>query len=74
MWRHTNPLTAKKKKTCLVLRWRCYRELSKEVKLVGDAAEAPISDFTNIKASLVEPPHHPSHLSFESWKKVYRCL
>ncbi len=43
------------------------------VTFSGDVADAPISHFAKIKASLVDPPHHPAHLSFESWTKVYRC-
>eukprot|EP00903_Cladosiphon_okamuranus_P017842 g16420.t1 len=43
------------------------------VNFSGDVADAPILHFAKIKASLVEPPHHPAHLSFESWRKVYRA-
>lgn len=48
------------------------RYLGERVKFTGDAADAPIPHFAQIKASLVDPPHHPQHLSFDSWKKVYR--
>lgn len=49
-----------------------YRYLSDQVKFTGDVAGAPIPQLAKIKASLVDPPHHPQHLSFESWRKVYR--
>ncbi|CAB1118817.1 unnamed protein product [Ectocarpus sp. CCAP 1310/34] len=47
--------------------------LTEEVTITGDVADAPIAHFAKIKASLVEPPRHPAHMSFESWRKVYRA-
>ncbi|CBN79673.1 hypothetical protein Esi_0322_0013 [Ectocarpus siliculosus] len=49
------------------------RYLTEEVTITGDVADAPIAHFAKIKASLVEPPRHPAHMSFESWRKVYRA-
>lgn len=48
------------------------RYLQGHVKFNGDVADATIPQFAKIKASLVEPPHHPQHLSFESWKNIFR--
>ncbi|CAM9663007.1 unnamed protein product [Ectocarpus sp. 4 AP-2014] len=47
--------------------------LTEEVTITGDVADAPIAHFAKIKASLVEPPRYPAHMSFESWRKVYRA-
>lgn len=57
---------------CMLRKKTKHRELDEDVKITGDVADAPISDFYKIKAYLVDPPHHPRHLSFESWNKVYR--
>ena len=57
------------------LAWTFFRYLNDEANgyiFSGDVADAPMSHFAKIKASLVDPPHHPAHLSFESWRKVYR--
>lgn len=51
---------------------RYLGEETSGVTFSGDVADAPIPHFAKIKASLVDPPRHPAHLSFESWRKVYR--
>lgn len=58
--------------TCCCLFGTLSRYLAEEVTITGDVADAPIAHFAKIKASLVEPPRHPAHMSFESWRKVYR--